>query len=204
MPEVLKDKQVLAVRNESADIVTRAQNFQIVSEQTASDANTVLHWIARAKKALEERRKFFVTPLKDHVKRIDAEFKMITGPLIKADAIIRSKVVDYRIKLEEAARKKEEELQRKEEAKRKKQEEKAMAKGEELPPPAPMPTVEIPKTTEGITMVKTWTYGIEDIEKVPREYLVLDSGAVMRAIGQGIHEIPGLQIYQKETVKVRG
>lgn len=192
------------IQNESANIITRAKNFQITSEETASDANNILHWIAGKKKVLEERRRFFITPLKDHVKRIEAELKMVAEPLIKADVIIRGKVVDYRIKIKEEAKKKEEELQRKAEKERQKQVEKAEAKGEAPPPPAPMPTVEVPKTTEGITMVKTWTYEIQDINKVPREYLILDTAAVMKAVRLGIREIPGLRIYQKETVKVGG
>lgn len=202
--EVLKDKQVLAVQSEAADIVTRAQNFHITSEELASDANNVLHWIAKAKKSLEERRKFFVQPLNDQVKKVNALFKEITGPLIKADAIIRSKVVDYRIKLEEEARKEEEKLRRKAEAQQKKKEEKALAKGEEPPPPPPAPKVEVPQTIGGVTITKPWTYGIEDINKVPRKYLTLDTVEVMQAIRQGIREIPGLRIYQKESVKVGG
>lgn len=202
--EVLQDKQILAVQQEAGDIVTRAENFQIVSEETATDANNILHWIAGKKKVIEERKKFFVTPLKDHVKRIEAELKLVTGPLLQADAIIRSKVVDYRIALEEAARKEEERLRRKAEAKQKKQEEKALIKGETPPPPPPTPTIEVLKTTEGVTMVKTWTYGVQDMTKVPLEYLMLDTGEVMRAIRQGVREIPGLRIYQKETVKVGG
>lgn len=202
--EALKDKQVLAIQAESTDLVARAENFQIISEKTASDANTILHWIANAKKALQERMNFFVKPLKDHVKKIEAEFKLVSEPLIRADAIIRCKVVDYRIMIEEAARKEEAELRRKAEAKQKKQEEKALAKGEAPPPPPPIPTIEVPKTMGGVTTVKNWTYDVEDIDKVPREYLILDSGAVMRAVREGVREIPGIRIYQKETVKVGG
>lgn len=152
---------------------------------------------------LEERKKFFIAPLKDHVKDIEVELKLVSEPLIKADTIIRAKVVEWRNRLAEQARKKEEELQRKAEKERQKQIDKAEAKGEAPPPPAPIPKVEVPKTTEGITTVKTWTYEVENIDKVPREYLALDSGAVMRAVREGIREIPGIRIYQKETVKVR-
>lgn len=202
--ELLKDKQVLVVQKESANIITRAKNFHITSEEKASDANNVLHWIAKAKKAIEERRKFFVTPLKAHVRDIEAEFKVITGPLIQADAIIRSKVVDYRVRIEEEARKKEEELRRKAEAKQKKVEEKAKSKGEVPPPPPPLIVVEPPKTTEGVTLTKNWTYGIVDINKVPREYLTLDTVAVMRAVNLKVRNIPGLRIYQKPSIKVGG
>ena len=202
--EISKDKQVMVVQKESADIVARAENFQIVSEETATDANNILHWIAGKKKIIEERKKFFVTPLKTHVRDIEAELKLISGPLLKADAIIRSKVVDYRVGLEEKARLEEEALRRKAEAKQKKQEEKALAKGKPPPPAPPPPKVEVPKTMGGVTISKPWTYGIEDINKVPREYMILNTVAVMNAVRLGARKIPGLRIYQKPSVKVGG
>lgn len=152
--EVLKDKQVLTIQNESAGVVTKAENFQIISEETASTANNVLHWIAWAKKELEERRQFFVKPLNDHIKKINARFKELLEPLGKADGIIRMKVLEWRTKVEEKARKKEEEFRQKAEKQRQKEIEKAEAKGEAPPPPAPIPTMEVPKTMEGITKRK--------------------------------------------------
>lgn len=153
---------------------------------------------------VEARKKFFVTPLKAHVKEIEAELKLVSGPLNQADAIIRAKVVDYRIVLEEKARKEEEVLRRKAEAKQKKVEEKAKSKGEPPPPPPPAPRVEVPQTIGGVTITKPWTYGIENINKVPREYLTLDTVAVMNAVRLGARKIPGLRIYQKESVRVGG
>lgn len=181
----------------------RAENFLIVSEQTADTANKVLHWIAEAKKQLEERRKFFVQPLNDQVKKINALFKGISEPIEKADGIIRGKVVEWRARIEEEARKKEEELRRKAEKQRQKEVERAEAKGEIPPPPLPIPVVEVPNTVDGVSTMRVWTYEVEDIGKVPREFLILDSGAIMREIRQGIRQISGLRIYQKETVQVR-
>lgn len=191
------------IQQESSDVVTRAENFQIISEATAGTANNVLHWIAQKKKELEERRKFFVQPFNDHVKTINAEFKKVTEPLEKADGIIRGKVLGWRTKVDMEIQKKNEELRKKAEKERQKQEEKALAKGEVPPPPIPIPVVEVPKSVDGVSTMKIWAYEIEDIAKVPIDFMMLDSGAVMRTIRQGVREIPGLRIFQKETIQVR-
>ena len=203
MKEILQDKQVLVIQKESKDVVTRAENFQIISEESASTANKVLHWIAQKKKELEDRRKFFVQPLNDHVKRINAEFKEVTEPLEKADGIIRGKVIEWRAKIEMEIQKKNEELRKKAEKEREKQEKKAEAKGEVPPAPTPIPVVELPKSIDGVSTMKVWTYEILDIGKVPIDFMVLDSVAVIRAIRQGVRDIPGLRIFQKETIQVR-
>ena len=41
---------------------------------------------------------------------------------------------------------------------------------------------------------------MEDETKVPRQYLALDSTRINAAIKAGIREIPGLKIFQKESV----
>lgn len=153
---------------------------------------------------MEERRKFFVQPLNDQVKKINALFKEISEPLDKADAIMRPKVIEWRAKVDMEIQKKNEELRKKAEKERQKQEEKALAKGEVPPLPMPIPTIEVPNTVDGISTMRVWTYEVVDITNVPLRYLALDSGMVMTAIRQGVREIPGLRIYQKETIKVGG
>lgn len=200
--KVLRDKQVVTIRGITVDVVAKAETFEIVSELTAAEANGTLRWIAGAKQELEERRKFFVKPLNDHVKEINALFKEVGDPLNIADRLMRTKVIEWRKQVEEVARKKQAELQRRAEQARARQEEKAAAKGEPPPPPAPVPTIEVPKTAGGVTTVKTWTFEITDITKVPRTYLDLNETLVRKHIRAGVREIPGLRIYQQDTVKV--
>lgn len=54
---------------------------------------------------------------------------------------------------------------------------------------------------KGIT--KTWTYEILNEQVIPREYLVVDTAAITAAIRQGIREIPGVKIFQKEGLTIR-
>lgn len=94
-------------------------------------------------------------------------------------------------------------------AKPKKEEAKKKAEPEELPELAPDPEpVEkeelAVKSDAGTTYTqKRWTYKEVDLSKVPREYLKLDSKAVNAAIKAGTHKIPGLEIFEEETLAVR-
>jgi hypothetical protein len=52
---------------------------------------------------------------------------------------------------------------------------------------------------------KTWTFEVIDLNRVPREYMSLDVEVVRDAIVKdGVRDIPGLRIYQSETLRVRG
>lgn len=43
-----------------------------------------------------------------------------------------------------------------------------------------------------------WDFEVEDLEKVPREYFILDPVKVRKAIRGGVRDIPGLSIYLKK------
>ena len=49
----------------------------------------------------------------------------------------------------------------------------------------------------------SWEFEIEDINKVPREYLTLDEKKVKDDLKMGIRNIPGLKIYEKTYTKTR-
>jgi hypothetical protein len=52
---------------------------------------------------------------------------------------------------------------------------------------------------------KTWTFEVIDLDQVPREYMSLDVDVVRDAIVRdGVRDIPGLRVYQSETLRVRG
>jgi hypothetical protein len=56
-------------------------------------------------------------------------------------------------------------------------------------------------TVKGVT--KRWTFEVEDLSQVPREYLVLDSAKVRAAIAEGARTIAGIKIYQTEGLTLR-
>jgi hypothetical protein len=52
---------------------------------------------------------------------------------------------------------------------------------------------------------KTWTFEVVELDAVPREYMSLDVDVLREAINKdAVREIPGLRIYQAETLHVRG
>jgi ElaB/YqjD/DUF883 family membrane-anchored ribosome-binding protein len=50
---------------------------------------------------------------------------------------------------------------------------------------------------------ETWHYDLEDISKVPPQFLALDRGKIRKAIGAGAREIAGLKIYSTEKAVTR-
>lgn len=52
---------------------------------------------------------------------------------------------------------------------------------------------------------RAWTFEVVDLDAVPRDYMSLDVDVVREAITKdAVREIPGLRIYQSETLHVRG
>ena len=56
-------------------------------------------------------------------------------------------------------------------------------------------------STEGVR--KVWTYEVQNLANVPREYLILDEKKVRQAIRLGERHIPGLTIFQKQQTVYR-
>jgi hypothetical protein len=54
-------------------------------------------------------------------------------------------------------------------------------------------------------VTRSWTFEVIDLDRVPREYMSLDVEVVREAITRdGVREIPGLRIFQAESLRVRG
>jgi hypothetical protein len=56
-------------------------------------------------------------------------------------------------------------------------------------------------STEGVRNV--WTFEVQNLSNVPREYLMLDEKKVRKAIRSGERSIPGLMIFQKQQTVYR-
>ena len=56
-------------------------------------------------------------------------------------------------------------------------------------------------STEGVR--KVWTFEVENLANVPREYLMLDEKKVREAIRSGERSVPGLKIFQKQQTVYR-
>lgn len=52
-------------------------------------------------------------------------------------------------------------------------------------------------------LTKRWTFELQDLSKVPAEYLKLDEVKVRQKIAEGAREIPGLRIFQDTSLSLR-
>ena len=180
-----------------------ARAHVVESDDGVTTASSALRMIADAKRNTEEQRQFFVRPLNDQVTKINALFKKVAAPLMEADVIIRQKVVAYRVKTAEEARKEQARLDALAQAERARVEEIAKQVGVEAPEIETPQVAPTPKPLGAVGSRKIWAFEIVDPALVPEKYKVVDKSLVMAAIRDGYYEIPGLRIYQEETVVVR-
>jgi predicted phage tail protein len=54
-----------------------------------------------------------------------------------------------------------------------------------------------------LTRVKKWAWELEDEHSIPREYLILDEKKVDEAVKQGVRNIPGIKVFEKEEITMR-
>lgn len=207
-PEVVPENEVQSISQEITTIEAQAEHLQVVDEESAKVATDMLGQIAKAKKAVEEKRQFFVKPLNEQVKRINEWFKQIISPLEKAEATLKNKVLLYRQEQERKRREEEERLRKLIEAEQKKLERQAAKKGMPAPPPIPIPVMPKQEKTFESTIAKAtartiWDFEIVDESKIPREFLMVNEKAIRAAIKAGVRNIPGVRIFQREELAVR-
>ena len=179
------------IKKVNSSMVLKASRLIIKTTTGEDNAYDVLTVIKERLKFIEGKRTAITKPLNKSLKEVNALFKELSQPLKDADAIIRTKVLGFRNEQRLIAEK--------EEAKRHKLQAAHAAKGHKVHAPAVVEAVVGKSTTQ-----KRWVFEVLDIMKVPKEYLVIDSAEVNDAIADGKRDIPGLKIYQKETLSVRG
>ncbi len=64
------------------------------------------------------------------------------------------------------------------------------------PPVVSAPVVNIKGTT------KTWAFVVTDSHLIPKEYLMVNESAIREAVRNGIRMIPGVNIFQKEGIRL--
>lgn len=51
--------------------------------------------------------------------------------------------------------------------------------------------------------IKRWVFEVQDASLVPREFLVVNETAIRKAVADGARSIPGVRIYQDESISLR-
>lgn len=208
---------LLSIRDRALKLVTAAERFTIINRDDAGHAVDLCAMVKAATKKAEAERDVLVRPLNAQVKEINGRFKPIVEPLQAAARTLEARI--YRFHLDEKRKAEVEEARlRRDAAERALQEAvKAEAAGDQArveavlddAADAPLPVIPVPIQTRGdygalASTTKRWTFEITGpLHLIPDVYLLINVPAVNAAIRAGIREIPGLRIFQTESITVR-
>lgn len=174
------------------------QGVIITNPEQYTNAGDVLKAVKNKIKSLEEQRKSYTAPLDEAKKKLMADFKEVITPLEELENKIKSTMISWA----SAEQKRLDAEQARIDA-----EALAKAKAEKISEVVvPLVNTQV-KTQRGTfsttTLVKRWTWKLVDLEKVPRQYLTLDSPSITYAVREGKRQIEGIEIYQEEGLTSR-
>jgi len=205
MTELQKSEQLISLEGERDALLKSIAKTTVESEDEKLQASD---WLVRVRgflKTAEERRKALVGPLNDQVKAINSAFSNALISAKEAETNLNRGISDFYLEQQRLQRLEQARLDRLAE----KRADRAEAKGEVPPIPeiiAPI-AAQPEKTTVTevgkVTMSQIWKWRLVDINKVPREYFVLDEAKLTKVVRAGIRDIPGIYVYSEPITTVR-
>lgn len=201
-----QDIEVQSFYSQALKLKEYAEQRVITTVDKLKPATEDLSIIAKVKKGLEEKRKEYLRPFKDHIEEINEAFKRLMEPILIADKITREKMLDF-------TREQERKRQEQEAINREKQElaeREAALNGKKVEPVELIEvTPETPTTTKtdmGATgQTDHWKYEVVDFAKVPDAYKMIDN-AQLNAIAKRHHgqkEVSGVRFFNEPYIAVR-
>lgn len=188
------------------------QAITITDSDSAANVQRGLSEVARALKTADQTRLDQTKPFREKEATINEAWRPVIEGLKRIKAMADRKLIGWneaeRKRLfaeEQAARQAAEEALRKAEDTNAQADEVAAQAALAVRREAEAAVVLAPRgirTESGTTSTQwRWTFKVTDAEKVPRLYLIADEKAIRAAIAAGVREIPGVYIWQEETLR---
>lgn len=198
------DEAVLALVAEGQKLKSYAESRVILADTDVASATDDLSLLAKLKKAIEDKRKEYTGPVNAHLKTINDAFKVLTAPFDDADRITRGKVMAYRAEVERKRKETEEINRLRMEAA---QREAALNQGEikesiQIVEAPAAPPEHVRTDTGTLGMQDHWTFEVTDFALLPDEYKMVDSTKLGKVVRAGLHNIPGVRIWNEPTLRV--
>ncbi len=198
------DTAIVALLSECEGLRKYAETRTITTNDDIKSATFDLTLIAKIKRSLEDKRKEYTGPINTHLKAVNDTFKMLMAPVEQADQLTRSKILAYRQEQERKAREVEEINRLRIEAA---QREAAMNNGEIKEAvqivEAPIPAISKVYTEGGsLGTMKIRKYHVMDFAILPDQYKIENTALLTKVVKAGIPSIPGVEIYEEETLRV--
>ena len=215
----------------SNDINIITTKMELAEIESDEDFTGAAEWLKENKRLQKKVKDHFEEDRKtthEAYKAITTKIADMTNLLKKGESIVKSKLSDYQRELdrkrrieEEKIRKEQEktrlENEKKQRIEREKREAEAIEKNipiSEIPEPedenqidlfetsVPVPIIKAPET-KGVTFAKVWKWELEDISKVPMQFLILDEkkiNGLVRAMKADVN-ITGIRVYEDNQVR---
>lgn len=195
-------------RNKAKTLLAEARAVKVQDQEGQISATNLAAGIKKVARTVEEARKEYTAPLNDHIKAVNGLAKEIATPLDDGLRHLTGQLNQYAAQVELERRKAEEEARRQAAEEQKRLDAEAKAAGVEapiVPEVLPAKPEKAAVRTEAGTSFqrKTWTFEVEKLDEVPREYMILNEGAVRAAVRNGVRSIPGLKILETTGTVIR-
>ena len=197
-----QDAIVIGFYDEAKKLRDYANARVIMSLDDAKLAADDLSMIAKLKKAMESKRKDYLQPFQDHVKEVNEIYKVLMQPIETADMVTRSKVLSFQREQAELKAKQEEINRLRMEAATKEAE---LNNGEIKESVNIIDVVTVPTHVYAdngtLGTSKVWKFEVEDLTKIPLEYLMPDMVKIGKVVRAGV-KIPGVKSWQESSLRV--
>lgn len=190
--------ELKSIEVQISPVVEKAQSYVVENIKDVENASAYLKEIKDMEKVVEEKRITFTKPLNESLKNINDTFKKMRQPLEQARDLLTRKILTWkrieseRVAAEQAAYRKIQEAEA----------ELCRLQNKTVKEEEPITIAPVVNKIGNMQTVKRWTFELVDFSKVPDDYKSLNNTEVNGAIRSGIRDIPGLKIYQEESLSI--
>ncbi len=180
-----------AKKEEWLSTLDQVKSFQVNSQEDFDFIGELLRDVKQEANELEKRKRSILDPLNASRNATIALFKPAETAVAAIETELKLKVAEYELRLRAARESARAQID-------------ASSTAEEVDMSLlAMEASQSPDMPEGITIREVWDFKILNSLAVPREYLCVDESFVREAIRLGKRDIPGIEIFKKQSVAVR-
>ena len=190
--------ELKSIEGQISPVIEKAQSYVVENIKDVENASAYLKEIKDMEKIVEEKRITFTKPLNESLKNINDTFKKMRQPLEQARDLLTRKILTWkrieseRVAAEQAAYRKIQEAEA----------ELCRLQNKTVKEEEPITIAPVVNKIGNMQTVKRWTYDVIDFSKIPDSYKSLNNTEVNGAIRSGVRDIPGLKIYQEESLSI--
>jgi len=185
----------------------QAEKYQVTDTVTSEHIVELGTRSAKLVKMLTADRKTRIAEQDKWVRAVNKLYKPLTAAGDKIKEICGNKFKAYQAKVRLEEHKREKAAREAQEKLQKQLDDEAEKAGVEKVTAAPIvisKAEKITRTETGSASIRmVWTWEIDKIEEVPKEYFLLNDAMIEKQVKAGIRQISGLKIFQKDSTTFR-